>query len=95
MPLANPYALRVGDTLSVRCVVDGAPVPGQVVFAGGRTPSGARLAMQRLVADEQGRVQVRLTSAGAWYVKFVHMREVAEPDANYESRWSTLTFGVR
>jgi uncharacterized GH25 family protein len=95
IPLANPYALRVGDTLSVRCVVDGAPVAGQVAFSGGRTPSGARLPMQRLVADNDGRIQVRLTSPGAWYAKFVHMREVSESEANYESRWSTLTFGVR
>jgi uncharacterized GH25 family protein len=95
IPLTNPYALRVRETLSVRCVVDGAPVPGQIAFAGGRTPSGARLPMQRLVADSEGRIQVHLTSAGAWYVKFVHMREVTQADANYESRWSTLTFDVR
>jgi uncharacterized GH25 family protein len=95
VPLANPYTHRVGDTLQVRCLVDGAPATGLVVFAGGRTPSGARFAAQRLVADKDGLVTVTLTAAGAWYVKFVHMRERQEADVNYESRWSTLTFGVR
>jgi uncharacterized GH25 family protein len=95
VPLANPYTLRVGDTLQVRCLVDGAPAEGLVVFAGGRTATGARFPAQRLVADKDGLVTVRLTAAGAWYVKFVHMRERQEADVNYESHWSTLTFGVR
>lgn len=94
VPLANPYALKKGDTLQVRCLVDGAPVEGLVVFAGGRTPAGARFTAQRLVTDRDGLVTVKLTAAGAWYVKFVHMRERQEADANYESRWSTLTFGM-
>jgi uncharacterized GH25 family protein len=93
-PLTNPYTLKLGDTLAVRCVVDGKPAVGQILFAGGRTPKGDRIAMTRLVADDDGVVRVRLTSAGAWYVKTVHMREVSEPDANYESRWSTLTWGM-
>jgi uncharacterized GH25 family protein len=96
IPLANPYALKVGDTLSVRCLVDGKAVAGQVLFAGGRTPTGTRHAMQRLVTDQDGVIKVRLTAAGAWYVKLVHMRDVTgDPEANYESRWSTLTFGVQ
>jgi hypothetical protein len=48
-----------------------------------------------LVADRDGLVTVELTGAGAWYVKFVHMRERQDADANYESRWSTLTFGLQ
>jgi uncharacterized GH25 family protein len=94
IPLANPYTLAAGDTLRVRCLVDNAPVPGLVVFAGGRTPKGTRFPAQRLVADSEGIVTVKLTAAGAWYVKFVHMRERNDADANYESRWSTLTFGL-
>lgn len=95
VPLANPYSLTVGQTLGVRFLVDGKPAAGQVLFAGGRTPTGARVAMTRLVTDTEGAIRVRLTSAGAWYVKAVHMREVADAEANYESRWSTMTWGVR
>lgn len=95
MPLANPYTLKVGDTLPVRLVVDGKPAAGHVLFAGGRTGKGARIPMKRLTADADGVVRVTLTAPGAWYVKVVHMREVTEPDTNYESRWSTLTWGVK
>ena len=34
VPLANPYESRVGDSLSVRCLVDGKPAANQVVIAG-------------------------------------------------------------
>jgi uncharacterized GH25 family protein len=95
MPLSNPYSAKVGDTLSVRCLVDGKPAAGQILFAGGRTPRGERIVMTRLVADADGVVRVKLTSAGAWYLKFVHMREVSDAAANYESGWSTLTWGMR
>jgi uncharacterized GH25 family protein len=95
VPESNPYALKPGDTLTVRCLVDGKPWAGKVVFAGGRRGSTTqRIAAQRLVTDEQGRARVRLTDAGAWYVKFVALTEVAGPEANYESKWSTLTFAV-
>ena len=95
VPEANPYRLKPGDTLAVRCLVDGKPWAGKVVFAGGRRGATAtRIAQQRLVTDGQGRARVRLTDAGAWYVKFVAMTEVSEAEANYESKWSTLSFAV-
>lgn len=96
VPMANPYALTVGDLLPVQCLVQGKPLANYVVFAGGRRESGTeRLAVQRLTTDAQGVARVRVSAAGAWYVKFVHMQAVEAPDANYESRWATLTFGVR
>lgn len=96
VPLENPYAKRSGDTLRLRCLVKGRPLVGSAAFAGGRKAGGdARIAVQRLTTGEDGVVEVRLTDAGTWYVKFVHMEEVDEPDANYVSRWATLSFGVR
>jgi len=35
VPLTNPYLTIVGDTLAVRCLVDGQPVAQQLVIAGG------------------------------------------------------------
>jgi uncharacterized GH25 family protein len=95
--LENPYAKSAGDTLRVRCLAGGRPLAAPAtVFAGGRKAGGeARIEVQRLVPDGDGVVVVRLTDAGAWYVKFVHMEEAQEPDANYVSRWATLTFAVR
>jgi len=40
-------------------------------------------------------VSVKLTSSGKWYVKFVRMVPVTGGDVTYESKWATITFGVR
>jgi uncharacterized GH25 family protein len=91
----NPYALRPGDTVTVRCIVDGRPWAGKAIFAGGRRGSTeTRFEPQRLVTDEQGRATVRITGAGIWYVKFVAMTEVTDAEADYESKWSTISFGI-
>jgi uncharacterized GH25 family protein len=96
VPLQNPYALKAGDVLRVRCLVLGKPLANYVVLAGGRRQdSDKRLDAQRLMTDTEGVAAVKLAGAGDYYVKFVHMQEVDGPEANYESRWATLTFGVR
>ncbi len=92
----NPERLRPGSRVRVRCLVDGKPWAGKTVFAGGRRGStDRRLPQQRLVTDADGRAVLDITAAGAWYVKFVAMVQVNEPEANYESKWATLSFGVQ
>lgn len=92
IPEQNPYRLEPGDRLTVRCVVDGQPWARKVIFAGGRHGlTDRRIAQQKLVTDDHGRATVRLTATGVWYVKFVAMVEVSDPEANYESKWSTLS----
>jgi hypothetical protein len=96
VPLQNPYALKVGGVLRVRCLVLGKPLANYVVLVGGRrADSEKRLDAQRLMTDAEGVAALKLAAAGDYYVKFVHMQEVDGPEANYESRWATLTFGVR
>jgi uncharacterized GH25 family protein len=96
IPLDNPYGLRPGGTLRVRALVEGEPVANQHVIAGGRTPSGARIAQRSVRTDSAGIARVRVSSRGAWYVKFIHMeRATADTTIDYESKWATLTFGVR
>lgn len=95
VPLENPAAIAPGGTLRVRCLVDGQPLRKATVFAGGRRPnSDVRLPGQRLRTDAEGVAAVHLTAAGEWFVKFVHMSEVHEPDAGYDSKWATLSFAV-
>jgi hypothetical protein len=42
-----------------------------------------------------GTVRVKLDTPGRWYVKFVHLVPLTEPDFDYESKWATLTLQVR
>jgi hypothetical protein len=96
VPLDNPAGIAPGGMLRVLCLVDGQRLPNASVFAGGRRPnSDVRLPGQRLRTDAEGVATVHLTAAGEWFVKFVHMTEVQEPDVAYDSRWATLSFVVR
>jgi uncharacterized GH25 family protein len=94
IPLDNPYLLKPGDTLRFRGLVDGRPVAGQSVLAGGRTTSGARIAARELRTDSDGVAALPLTTRGRWYLKFIRMTSLGD-QRNYESKWATLTFEVR
>ena len=99
VPLDNPYeAVRGSRVLRVKALVDGAPMPDQVVLAGGRTASGNRIASQTVRTDAQGVARVALGTRGVWYVKFIRMVKIpasARDSVDYESKWATLTFAVR
>jgi len=95
VPVEDPGTLAPGATLHVRCLVEGQPLAGAIIFAGGRRAgTEARFPPQRIRTDARGVGAVRLAGAGAWYVKLVHMTEVHEPDVGYDSKWSTLSFAV-
>lgn len=96
VPLDNPYALRSAGVLRVRALVESRPVANQLVVSGGRTPSGGRIAQRSVRTDSAGVARVRIGSPGAWYVKFIYMERAAgDTTIDYESKWATLTFGVR
>lgn len=95
IPLANPYGLRRGGTLRIRVLVDGKPVPNQYILFGGRDANGARIAQRNTRSAADGSARIPLTSAGDWFVKFIHMTRVANDTVDYESKWATLTFAVK
>lgn len=96
VPLANPYTLKVGATLDVRLTVEGKPVAGQFVQYGGRTASEGRVAQKSVRSNADGIARIPLDRTGSYYVKFINMRRLTgDAEANYESRWATLTFAVR
>jgi len=96
VPLENPYTMKAGATLRVRVVVDGKAVAGQFVLSGGRTASGGRIAQQSTRSDAAGIAAVKLTTPGTWYIKFIRMTKLSgDAEADYESKWATLTFAVQ
>jgi hypothetical protein len=95
VPLENPYRLKRGATLRVRCLVKGQPVAGLTVLAGGITPAGALMTEARSVSDSAGIAIIRLAQAGRWYAKFIRMQHSSEPGITHESQWATLTFELR
>ena len=100
VPLNSPYLPRSGGWLRVRALVDGKPVPNQLVVSGGRPPRGGRLAERRVRTDASGVARIRVTDKGQWYVKFINMVPfngiaTKSPAPDYESKWATLTFEIR
>jgi hypothetical protein len=96
VPIEDPYALAVGDTLRVRCLVGGRPIAGWTILAGGQIGTSIQaIPGQILTSDGDGVVAVKLTHDGHWFVKFVNMRENSgKTGVDYVSRWATLTFGI-
>ena len=96
IPQENPYTLKRGSALRARLLVDGKPVANQYTLYGGTTPNGAGIAMRSTRSNADGIVTIPITSTGTWYIKFIHMTRLAtDPEADYESKWATLTFQVR
>jgi hypothetical protein len=91
IPQQNPYALKVGETLEVLCVLNGQPLINQFVMAGwdgDSSPLNAR-------TDSNGIARFELKSSGKWYIKMIHMVPLKDPVLNYESKWASLTFEIR
>jgi len=96
VPLENPYALKVGAVLPVRVLVDGEPVAGQFVQYGGLSATGGRVAQRNVRSDASGVVRIPLNRTGTYYIKFISMTRLAnDAEANYSSKWGSLTFGVK
>jgi uncharacterized GH25 family protein len=96
VPQENPYALRPGATLHVRTLVDGRPAANQYVQYGGRTTAGGRIAQRSVRTNAEGVAAIPLGRRGTWYVKFISMARLdGDAEADYESRWATLTFEVQ
>jgi uncharacterized protein DUF4198 len=94
IPQSNPYSLKVGQTLSVICTLDGKPLVHQFVIAGWESANG-KLHSLDARTDAKGIAGFKLIAAGKWYVKMIHMAPSNEPGINYESKWATLTFQIR
>jgi hypothetical protein len=94
IPQSNPYSLTVGQTLPVRCTLDGKPLVNQFVIAGWESVD-RRLHSLDTRTDAKGIARFKLMAAGKWYVKMIYMAASNEPGINYESKWATLTFQIR
>lgn len=98
VPLDNPYRIRTGRPVRVRLLVDGQPVAGQTLIIGGR-PSSGNTAPEEVVKSGPGGIAVfRQRTSGKWYAKFISMKPMrGSPgdSVDYESKWATLTFGVK
>lgn len=92
VPEKNPYALRPGDALPVRLLLDGKPLAGALVHA---QLHGEPAAGSSARTGRDGRAALRLPKAGFWMIKAVEMGPApAGADADWQSLWASLTFEI-
>lgn len=94
IPRQNPYELKIGDTLEVLCLKDGRPIADQFVMAG-RESNRRVIAAPGVRTDANGVARVKLAGGGKWFVKFIHMTKLNEPNLDYESKWASMSFEIR
>jgi hypothetical protein len=105
-PLADPSALRLGDTLTVQVRFRGAPLANAHLHAGSapdipvaRADTGlARRAGEHdlhLVSDAHGSVRVHIRERGIWNVRTLYIVPgTGNGAADWEVHWATLVFLV-
>ncbi len=93
LPLADPSAVKPGKSLAARILFQSRPLAGAQVAAFGRR--GKQITIVTARTDKKGRVKLKIDHSGEWIVRLVHMRRCSEPkEADWESFWAALTFGV-
>lgn len=92
MPLENPYAKKVGDKIKFQILFDGKPLANRTVFADNRDSE-----TQRMMTGADGKITVKIDRSGLWLIRLVNMQRCAANcgEADWESFWGALTFGVK
>ncbi len=50
--------------------------------------------LKQLRTDEEGMLNVMISSEGIWYLRTIHLVEVEEEGLTHESNWATISFAV-
>jgi hypothetical protein len=92
VPLRNPFALRIGDTLPVRVLFQGKRLAranlGWDVPGNSEPPSGT------VRTDDEGAALVPIARIGLMTIRLTHMTRPKAEQFEWESFWTTLTFRV-
>lgn len=96
VPETDPSELKAGDSLRVRVLFKGKPLPDAAVSA---VYSGADLkGHQYPVAtrtDANGMAELKLDRGGLWYARMIYMEPVQnDPEVDWRSYFATVTFTI-
>lgn len=91
VPMRDPTALTAGDTLAIRVLRDGAPVPAFPVAAARAGQADAPFAY----TDASGVARVPLPAAGLWMLRGTQLRREHTANLEWRSDFTTATLAVR
>ncbi len=93
VPLADPLATSVGDTLAVRVLFRGEPLT-RANLCWDHPGNGEDFTGQTWT-DAEGRALVPINKSGLMTLRLVHMTRPMTDDYEWESFWASYTFRVR
>lgn len=91
VPVQNPFAVKAGDKIAFRLLLNGKPLSGALVDTTSKRgestapPQSAR-------TDERGEVTFTAGGPGTWLLCAVHMERLTTETAEWRSTWTSLTF---
>lgn len=89
VPLADPFALKPGDTLKVRVLFQGKALPEANL---GWAAPGDGVARGYVRTDAKGEALVPIAGPGLMTLRLTHMTRPKAADYEWESFWTSLTF---
>ncbi len=92
IPLSNPYRKKLNDKLSVKVLYQGKPIKDILLIALTRASPEKT---QSVRTDAQGVATIELNQTGPWLLKAVHILNLKDKKADWESHWASLTFEMR
>lgn len=91
VPEISPYALGRDRILPVRVIYQGRPLSGALVKLTSLEFDAKPLETAR--SDASGRTTFRIPTVGSWLVNVIWTRPIQSTTADYETIFSSLTFG--
>ena len=91
VPLRNPYSLGADHILPVQILYQGRPLPGALVKLTNLEFDDKPLRTMR--SDARGRASFTIPQTGSWLINVIWTRPVRSPRADFQTVFSSLTFG--
>ncbi len=92
IPGKNPSLLKPGETLHCKIVWQGKPLFGARVKVWSRKDN--RTLLQNIYTEKNGTIATPISSEGAWMVSVMHTSPGKTPQADWQTYWSSMVFGV-
>lgn len=91
VPLKNPYSLSPDHILPVQVLYEGRPLSGALVKLTSLEFDEKPLRTAR--TDANGRASFPVPQVGSWLVNVIWTKPIASRDADFQTTFSSLTFG--
>jgi uncharacterized GH25 family protein len=92
IPDRNPYSLKIGDPIRFKILFDGKPVFGVRAKVWNRFDN--RTTIQNIYTEKDGTFEARISNPGPWMVSVVRMVPSKQREADWQSHWGSLVFGI-